>query len=87
MSPPSTRLDDIRARVDAAAPDGRKWTWKGGYPQTVLSVGDVTLIAETFENPDKPSTCAEFIAHAPEDIRYLLFLAEVGGEPKDEPDE
>lgn len=55
-------LDELR-RVASAADDlARPWTWEGGYPQTVLRVGDVILVAQCFEEPDRPSVFAEFIA-------------------------
>jgi hypothetical protein len=63
------RLAELRRVASAADDDGREWTWKaseregsGGYPQQVLRVGDVVLVAECYESPDFPSRFAEFIA-------------------------
>ena len=57
-----TRDDALRAVAVAADNGGRSWEWKGGYPQQVIRIGDVMLVAETYEGPDFPSTIAEFIA-------------------------
>lgn len=68
MTPPDPLTADERDRLAmvAMAADqdsvGRPWEWKGGYPQTVIRIGDAVLIANCFEEPDRPSTIAEFIA-------------------------
>lgn len=54
---------------------GRCWTWSGGYPQTVTRMGDATLIASTYQDPDTPSPPAEFIA-AFDPPTVLRLLAE-----------
>lgn len=58
----------LRALADAL-PDSlhrRPWTWAagriGGYPQHVLSVGNVLIIAETYDEPDAGATTAPYIA-------------------------
>lgn len=39
------------------------WTWTGGYPQRITGP-DATLIAECWENPDRPATIAPLICAA-----------------------
>lgn len=55
----------LRAVVEAADPT-HSWEWHSvgehGYPQQVISVGNVNLIAECYEGPDFPSSIAEHIA-------------------------
>ena len=67
MSEPTT--SELRRVAEAADDDGRPWTWRaseaggsGGYPQTILRVGDVVLVANCYESPDYPARFAEFIA-------------------------
>jgi hypothetical protein len=55
-------MDVLRSIAEAADHGGRHWSWTGGYPQQVIRVGDVMLVAETYEGPDFPSTLAEYIA-------------------------
>lgn len=74
MSGSDPRVAQIEARL-AAAPSW-PWHWEGmgehGYPQRISNSGAV-LIAETFFGGlDQVPPEAEFIAHAPEDMRYAL---------------
>lgn len=69
MSLTNERLGELRRVAEAADADGREWTWKAsesdgsaGYPQHILRVGDVVLVAQTYDDPDRPATFAEFIA-------------------------
>ena len=83
------RLEEIRARAEAATPG--PWRWRGllaakgseqtyaGYPQRVFGRNtdpvdtSPALIAETFDgHSDTAPPNADFIAHAREDIPYLL---------------
>ena len=69
-------LDALERIAQAADADGRPWEWKGEYPQTVIRIGDVALVADTFEDPDSPSRFAEFIAtFDPPTVLALLALA------------
>lgn len=47
MSLTTDELWNLRAIAKRADADGRRWMWAGGYPQTVVRVGDVVLVAET----------------------------------------
>lgn len=67
-----TELRRIALRANGG---GRPWLWKGGYPQTILREGDVTLVAETFTDPDHTADFAEFIAaFDPPTVLRLLDL-------------
>jgi hypothetical protein len=55
-------FEPLRRVAEAADKGGRPWVWNGGYPQTVIREGDAVLIANTYEEPDHPSTTAEFIS-------------------------
>ena len=67
--------------AEAADDDRRPWEWEGGYPQTVTRIGDVVLVANTFEDPDSPSRFAEFIAtFDPPTVRWLLHVAAAASE-------
>jgi hypothetical protein len=87
------RLDEIRARAEAATPG--PWRWRGlltaegseqtyaGYSQRVFRFTtdsldtSPTLVAETFDgHSDTAPPNAEFIAHARDDIPYLLAEVE-----------
>jgi hypothetical protein len=75
-------LDHLLTVARATATNGqvREWFWQGGYPQQVLSLGDVTLIAECYENPDMPSTMAEFIAtFDPRTVEALIMNLQMCG--------
>jgi hypothetical protein len=76
-------LDELRRIASAADHGARPWTWSGGYPQTVVRVGDVVLIAQCFDGPDTPANRAEFIAtfDPPTVLRLLDRLAMVEGMP------
>jgi hypothetical protein len=70
------RLEEIEQVANAADADGRPWEWEGGYPQRVLRVGDVVIVADAFEDPDSPSRFAEHIATAdPPTVLWLVSLA------------
>jgi hypothetical protein len=70
------RLRIALARLSGTNVD-RPWEWRGGYPQHVFAVGSVVEVAEVFENPDFPSSLAEFIAACdPPTIRMLLEKAD-----------
>ena len=69
-------LDHLFAVAQAADEGGRPWEWQGGYPQSVLRVGDVVVVADVFESPDAPSRFADFIAtFDPPTVLSLLALA------------
>jgi hypothetical protein len=51
----------LRIAILANAYD-RPWEWQGGYPQRVVRVGDMVVVADTFESPDRPPRFAEHIA-------------------------
>lgn len=55
-------LARLRSVAEAADADGRKWYWRGGYPQSIIREGDVVLVAQTLTNPDHRPEFAEFIA-------------------------
>jgi hypothetical protein len=73
---PTERLTELRKVAEAADDGGRAWTWKGGYPQTVLREGDVILVAQTFTDPDHVARFAEFIStfDPPTVLRLLMDL-------------
>lgn len=76
---PTPQADaDLMAVAKAADEEGRPWEWQGGYPQRVLRVGDVAIVADVFESPDAPSRFAEFIStfDPPTVISLLALLAE-----------
>jgi hypothetical protein len=59
-------LTELR-NIAEAADNGASWEWDHAYPQRITRVGDVTLVADCFEDPDNyrvagPSRFAEFIA-------------------------
>ena len=58
-----TKLDEIRARLDAAAPG----KWYTGHFASVRTENRIRLC-----NMEGGQANAEFVANAPEDIRYLL---------------
>lgn len=71
----------LRVARAAQHEDGmdRPWLWKGGYPQTILREGDVTLVAQTFTDPDHVAHFAEFIAtFDPPTVLRLLMELEYG---------
>jgi len=71
------RLAALRAVVNAVDQRPREWEWEGGYPQQVISVGNVTHVADVFENPDHPSRYAEYIAtFDPATMTALLDLVD-----------
>jgi hypothetical protein len=73
---PELDLARLRSIAEAVGDRPRDWEWAGGYPQQVISQGNVHLIAECYEDPDSPSTVAEYIATF--DPRTILaLLAEV----------
>lgn len=65
---------------EGLAPSWRRWTWiagkNGGYPQRVLSVGNVLLVAETYDDPDRGATVAPYLA-ALDPGTVLALVAEV----------
>lgn len=61
-SPWDESLVRLRAVAEAADESGRRWFWKGGYPQNILREGDVVLVAQTLTDPDHRPEFAEFIA-------------------------
>lgn len=68
-------LSELRAVAQAADANGLPWEWTGGYPQRVTREGDVVLVADCFEDPDKPSRFAEHIAtFDPPTVLWLLDL-------------
>ena len=69
----------LLALCDALSPalSGRSWTWtagkNGGYPQHVISEGNVLLIAETYDEPDRAAATAAYIAALdPATVRALV---------------
>jgi hypothetical protein len=78
-SPEAARLEEVERIALAADEGGRPWEWTGGYPQGVLRVGDVVVVADCFEDPDSPSRFAEHIATAdPPTVLWLIELARKG---------
>lgn len=82
MSEPLAEIDEARLRAvaNAVGDRPRDWEWTGvgehGYPQQVISQGNVHLIAEVYESPDHPSSIAEYIAtFDPKTVLALLDLA------------
>lgn len=66
-------LDRLKRIAASADSGGRRWQASGGYPQSISRLGDAVLIAQTFVDPDSPSTEAEFIAaFDPPTVRRLL---------------
>lgn len=56
---------DRQQAVAEAAMEGREWVMTlgaGGYPQSVLTLGNVTLVAECYEGPEHPPVLATFIS-------------------------
>jgi hypothetical protein len=73
-------LAALRKVAEAADADGRPWEWGGAYPQRILRVGDVAIVAEAFEDPDSPSRFADYIAtFDPPTVLALLAAAEGRG--------
>jgi hypothetical protein len=76
-------LTALRRVAVAANRDSKRWFWKpsekdgaAGYPQIVLREGDVGLICETYDSPDRPAITPEFIAtFDPPTVMALLDLA------------
>jgi len=55
----------LRTLAMAADDDGRRWFVRSGlqgYPQSVLGVGNVAVIAECYDGPQDPPVHAPFIA-------------------------
>lgn len=52
----------LREIAERADHHGNGWEWGHSYPQRVTRVGDVTIVAECFEDPDSVSCFARFIA-------------------------
>lgn len=74
---PEPDLERLREVAEAANDGDRAWTWKGGYPQNVLRMGDVVLVADCFAEPDHPADFAEHIAtFDPPTVLNLLNLVE-----------
>lgn len=72
----SLDLDHLWIVATAADANGRPWEWSGEYPQRVLRIGDVAIVAETFQDPDSPARFADFIAtFDPPTVLALLALA------------
>lgn len=73
-------LDALEALAMAVGDRPRAWEWRGvgdeGYPQQVVSQGNVHLIAECYEGPEHPSTIAEYIAGM-DPVTVLELVAEV----------
>jgi hypothetical protein len=85
------REEEEAARAAPAGP----WSWEAtgasGYPQRITNSA-ATLIAECFENPDRPASCAEHIARQNpavtlprgEALRaFVAWARYTGGSPND----
>lgn len=72
-----TRIDEIRQRLEKASPG--PWQILPGNDRcisgTVISAADNRHIATATRTTEERAN-ADFIAHAPEDIEYLLALVE-----------
>lgn len=70
-----TRLEEIRARLNAATPGPWRTSWRGIDPDVVSIEGGICHAEDCdCDGPDLvlAEADAAFIAHAPEDIAFLL---------------
>lgn len=75
-----SRIDEIRARVEAAT----KGPWFLSYPGTSVRAPNGNYLAEYTTGEDGGTEDAEFIAHAREDVPQLLSLLDRAVELLDE---
>lgn len=72
MTDLSQLLAEQRKVAEGATKGG--WWWRGGYPQSVFGGDGVTLVADTFTNPDMAPHEAEHIANFDPDTT-LAYIA------------
>jgi hypothetical protein len=76
-------MEELRIVAEAANSSNKPWVYDPdfkGYPQSIVREGDVTLVAQCFESPDRPSVFTEFITtFDPPTILRLLDLLESCG--------
>lgn len=75
-----TRLDEIRARLEAATPGPWSADYWHGDPLQTWAVTDDAGVKELAVADELTEADALLIAHAPEDLRILLAVAEAAAE-------